>query len=156
MKVYPSGLVKWDEDILRLGSDESLALAKGLSFDAFLHFEQPVKDKQFMAIDVYTRFPVGNKVALNFCRKVRHVGNAFGLLLAKSDMATNRASFVCKNNEVGFATIEDLGTNYNEIRASVQKGEAMNYRPRPKMSSKQATAEWNRREGFLPNTLGKR
>lgn len=156
MKVYPSGLVKWNKDIVRTESKDLLVSAKGLSFDAFPRFEHQIGNNQFMAIDVYTRFPVGNEVAKNFCRKIRHVGNAFGLLLAKSDMATDRASFVCKKNGVGFATIEDLGIDYDKIRDRVKKGEwESNFRRRRIAQFKQATTEWNRKEGFV-TTQGKR
>jgi len=121
MKVYPSGLVKWSEDIIRPRSKDSLVSAKGLGFDAFLRFEHQIRDNHFIAIDVYTRFPVGDKVARNFCRKIRRVGNAFGLLLAKSDMATDRASYLCRQNGIGFATIEELGIDYDEVRKKVKE-----------------------------------
>ena len=149
MKVYPSGLVEWSEDIIRPKSKDSLVSTKGLSFDAFLRLEHQIGHNQFIAIDVYTRFPVGNTVAQNFCQKIRRVGNAFGLLLAKRSTATARASFVCKKNGVGFLTIEDLGISYDDIRERVKKGERKrNFRQYRMEQFKQVTTECNRKEGY--------
>jgi len=149
MKVYPSGLVEWSEDIIRPKSKDLPVPAKGLSFDAFLRLEHQIGHNQFIAIDVYTRFPVGNTVAQNFCHKVHRVGNVFGLLLAKRSTATARASFVCKKNGVGFLTIEDLGISYDDIRERIKKGERKrNFRQYGMEQFKQVTTEWNRKEGY--------
>jgi hypothetical protein len=118
MKVYPPDLIEWIQDILRTGNKDLIQSAKGLAFDVFTRFRQ---QDRFLAIDVYTRFPVGDEIARNFCRKIHRVGNAFGLLITKSDMATARASYLCRQNGIGFATIEELGVAYSEVRNKVKK-----------------------------------
>jgi len=120
-KLYPPGLVESYKETVRTKNKDLMKLAKGISFDVFLHLKKAIDGIEFIGIDVYTRFPVKDEVVRRFHRKIRNVGEIFGLIFVKGDMATKRTSYLCHKYGIGFGVIEDVGINYEKIKKKIKR-----------------------------------
>jgi len=59
---------------------------RGMSFDIVLPLQKRYDDKRFLAIDVYTRFPVTSEVINRFSEKIEKSKTAAGIIFARVDL----------------------------------------------------------------------
>jgi hypothetical protein len=70
MHLYPPGLVTGYQDRIRPHTQDVLTITGGMSFDLFYQFFDPVAGKSYLAVDVYTRFPVTGFMIHSFAKKI--------------------------------------------------------------------------------------
>jgi len=89
-----------------------------MSFDQFVPLNGPLGDKKFIAIDVYTRFPVTYDVVRCFSFKINPKALSPCLIFARNvdDKVTRKASYLCYRCNISFVTLEEMGIDYEKIK----------------------------------------
>jgi hypothetical protein len=125
MNLYPPSIMLGYNDAIRPRRRETLKITGGMTFDLFYQFRDKTIEKRFLAIDVYTRFPVTGYTVNSFVKKIAWArvsengkfsnyleGNTYGMIIFR--IATPGA--IRKANRLGirFLRLEDLKINYKE------------------------------------------
>lgn len=122
MKLYPAGLVESYKGCVRSSKESIVRQAKGMSFDIFLPLNLPINGNKYIAIDVFTRFPIRDQVVRCFQEKLEAIGNVYGIILASSESGTRRASYMCRELGIGYSLLETIGISYdNALGEKAQK-----------------------------------
>jgi len=119
MRIYPAGLVKSFRGAIRTKEKDFLRLSRARSFDMCYPLAEPVGGRKFIGVDVYTRFPVNEEVVRSFHRKIRF-GQDFGVIYGKS-LSSPRVLYFCKDRNIHFERLKDIGVDCDAIRCSVEK-----------------------------------
>ena len=119
MRIYPTGLVKSFKGKIRTKDKDLLRLSRAKSFDMCYPLAEPLESKKFIGVDVYTRFPVNEEFVRSFRRKIRF-GQDFGVIYGKN-VASSRVWHFCRNRNIHFERLKDIGVDCDAIRCSVEK-----------------------------------
>ncbi len=88
MNLYPIDVMLSYDDAIRPRKRETLKITGGMTFDIFYHFRENTIEKKYLAIDVYTRFPVTGYTVNSFLKKIEW---------AKSREKDKITSYLAKN-----------------------------------------------------------
>jgi hypothetical protein len=131
MNLYPVRVISGFFDVIRPQTRENLTLTGGMSFDIFYRFREGAMDRKFLAIDVYTRYPVTGYTVNSFMKKIEWAktrekgkttnylaGNTYGMIVFRS--ATPGA--IRKANSLGirFIRLKDIKIDYSSIYDKVK------------------------------------
>jgi len=127
MNLYPSGLIRKLGGAIRPSTEEVLRLTGGMAFDIFYQLNEQVANKQFFAIDVYTRIPVNGYVVNSFIKKIEWANaksrtpntyslkdKTLGLIVFRN--ATPNAINIANKNGIRFLRLSDIKTTYDDVQ----------------------------------------
>jgi hypothetical protein len=121
MNLYPLNLIRTFSGAIRPDKKDILEVTEGMTFDIFYRLAKSIEEKQFLAIDVYTRLPVNGYVVNSFLKKIEwsnHLKDkTFGMIVYKN--ATLPAINIANRNGIRFVRLSDLKINDRAIRESV-------------------------------------
>lgn len=130
MNLYPNIMLGY-ADAIRPRSRETLTITGGMTFDIFYRFRENVLDKKYLAVDVYTRFPVTGYSVNSFVKKIDWArtrekgktisyltGNTYGMIIFRS--ATPGA--IRKANSLGirFLRLSDIKIDFADLCEKVK------------------------------------
>lgn len=70
MHLYPKDVITDYHGRIRPKTQDILMITGGMSFDLFYQFSDPLAGKSYLAVDVYTRFPVNGFIIHSFAKKI--------------------------------------------------------------------------------------
>lgn len=128
MNLYPLHLITRLKGTIRPRTREVLTLTGGMTFDLFYQFNEPIRNKKFLAADVYTRIPVTGYVVNSFIKKIEWAktkkgesaryslkDKTFGMIVFRK--ATIKAINIANRNNLRFIRLQDdVKINYDNIR----------------------------------------
>ncbi len=140
MHLYPKNLIADYHGRIRPKTQDILTITGGMSFDLFYQFFDPLAGKSYLAIDVYTRFPVNGFIIHSFAKKIEWArtgtrNNATNYLRDKTHgmivflNATKKSMPTANRLGIKFLRVcDDLRIDYKAIRQEVEKNYAVNQR----------------------------
>lgn len=128
-QLYPNALMTISEELTGLD---------GLRcFDIIFEFKLPIKSKQFIVIDVYTKIPVTEYIVQSFIRKIKWTRNesssndneaeeigyplrerTLGIIVCSN--ANQKAINAARKCEISLLNFRDIYINYNQIRKNIE------------------------------------
>jgi hypothetical protein len=131
MNLYPINIMFSYHDAIRPRSRETLTITGGMTFDIFYQLRENVMDKKYLAVDVYTRFPVTGFTVNSFVKKIDWArtrekgkitsyltGNTYGMMIFRN--ATPGA--IRKANSLGirFLRLSDIKVDYTLLYEKIK------------------------------------
>jgi hypothetical protein len=136
MNLYPPGLLKQIEGVVRPSSPETLRITRGMSFDIVYEFTVPVQGYNFFAVDIHPRIPITEFVVQSFMRKIRRnpiaqmhgetssdssaevflEDNTFGMIVYRH--ATKKALKYANANDFRLIKLREAGIDYDKLKES--------------------------------------
>lgn len=132
MNLYPTDTIEYLGGAIRPSARDLrvVKLACGMSFDIFYKFKEPMKNKSFLAIDVYTRIPVTGYVINSFLKKVEWAkdtvrtkttyglrGRTYGMIIFRN--ATKKAIEIANNNNISFIRLSKVKIDYDALKRKI-------------------------------------
>ncbi len=132
MNLYPAGLISGYHDRIRPHTQDILTITGGMSFDIFYQFFDPIAGKSYLAVDVYTRFPVTGFMIHSFAKKIEWAKTVkrnsttnylkektFGIIVFRN--ATRKAFPIAKRLGIRFLRLRDIKVDYKVLRQENEK-----------------------------------
>jgi hypothetical protein len=121
LNLYPLNLIRNPSGAIRPSNKETLGITGGMTFDIFYRLAKPIGEKQFLAIDVYTRLPVNGYVVNSFLKKIEWSNSlkdkTYGMIVYRN--ATPQAIYKANYNNLRFVRLSDLKIDYKDIREKI-------------------------------------
>lgn len=127
MNLYPSNLITNFRGVIRPSTGDVLGLTGGMAFDIFYQLNEPIGQKRFLAIDVYTRIPVTGFVVNSFIKKIEwastksgtnenHIlkNRTFGMIVYRN--STPEAIRLANKNGIRFLRLSDIKVKYEDVQ----------------------------------------
>lgn len=127
MNLYPLDLIDRLKGAIRPRSRDILRTTGGMTFDIFYQFTEPIGNKRFLAVDVYTRIPVTGYVVNSFLKKIEWAGTTdrtstnyqlrdrtYGMIVYRA--ATRNAINLANRRGIRFIRLSDAKINYEKIQ----------------------------------------
>ncbi len=134
MNLYPLNLIIGYSDCIRPHTPETLTITGGMTFDIFYRFFDPVSEKSYLAIDVYTRIPVTGYTVHSFAKKIEWAevrtrkgstnylkGKTYGMIVYRN--ATKKAINVANRLGLRFIRLSDIKVNYTSLKKEIEASE---------------------------------
>jgi hypothetical protein len=133
MHLYPKDVITDYHGRIRPKTQDILSITGGMSFDLFYQFFDPLAGKSYLAVDVYTRFPVNGYIIHSFAKKIEWAktgtrNNPTNYLRDKTHgmivflNATKKAMPTANRLGIKFLRAgDDLRIDYKAIRQEVEK-----------------------------------
>ncbi len=133
MHLYPKDIITDYHGRIRPKTQDILIVTGGMSFDLFYQFRDPIVGKSYLAVDVYTRFPVSGFIINTFAKKIEWAKtgprkNSTNYLKDKTHgmivflNATRKAMPTAKRLEIKLLRVfDDLRIDYKAIRQEIEK-----------------------------------
>lgn len=123
MNMYPRYMIERFKGALRPSSSRILRLTGGMAFDMFYPFSDPVGNKEFLAVDVYTRIPVSGYIVNSFKKKIEWAPDlrerTFGMIMFRNSTPT--AIEIALKLGIRFTHLSKINIDYGTVRREVSE-----------------------------------
>jgi hypothetical protein len=131
MNLYPLHLITNLHEAVRPHTKEALSRTGGMTFDIFYEFREPIMDKKFLAIDVYSRIPVNGYVINSFLKKIEWAkisirgritynlrDRTFAMIVFRN--STRKAIDIANKHGIRFIRLADAKIDYKALRKETE------------------------------------
>lgn len=77
--------------------------------------DNEVGKKPFLAVDVYTRFPLSKEVIGRFAKKVEMSRKPIGMILIRGNLIDKSLESYCNECHIILGKLESFGIDYNNV-----------------------------------------
>ena len=92
-----------------------LVLTRGMSYDIVLPSDDEIRKKPFLAVDIYTRFPLSKEIIGRFAKKLKMSRGAYGMILTRGNLINESLESYSNECNVVLGKLETFGIDYNNI-----------------------------------------
>lgn len=132
MNLFPLNVIVEYADCIRPRSRENITITGGMAFDIFYKFRDPIFNRKYLAVDVYTRIPVTGYIVHSFIKKIEYAktrtrkkttnylkDKTFGMIVFRN--ATDKAIEIANKNGLRFLRLNDVKIDYKGLREGFAK-----------------------------------
>jgi hypothetical protein len=131
MNLYPANTITGYGDRIRPHTQDILTVTGGMAFDIFYQFRDPIAERNYLAIDVYTRIPVTGFMVHSFTKKIEWAktvtrkkttnylrDKTFGIIVYRN--ATRNAIMIANRIGLKFLRLRDIKVDYKQLRNEIE------------------------------------
>lgn len=111
MHFYPKMMIMDYRGALRPRTSEVLRKTGGMTFDIFYELQNPILEKKYIVLDLYSRIPLNGFIVNTFIKKIewsRNLKNrAFGIIIYR-DIKSRKALTIANNNKILCTHLDEL------------------------------------------------